>query len=356
MQTRASTPEPSRAVLLSLGSTDLSRPRIRLPDDSVSVRICELGEGDEARLQHVYAFVLGIHDALLPRVAEPRPGGDADALEHLAALVQQQDFRSAHRAASELGLGVRRRELAPRVRKAYHDLRGGSLLSLLMHLEMVELGHATEEDVTRIFILARDQLKIMRNAVPDLDAQRYWADLQAKDHAVSLLREKWSTAAYRLPEGGISVDLDCDFDGVIASCCIEFSTLDRVIYNLVNNAAQHSSDGAVSLSVLPIDDDAQTLLRIVVSNRIDSEHKRVLEQRFGDDLAQLYRGGFSTSHDGHGHGLGLRICGDLVTHGFSLPSVPFAVDHGYLGATLLDDRFIAWFHWPARRATATTPS
>ncbi len=332
-----------RARLLSLGTRDLARPRLQRPDRTVSVETSELPEADVERLKRLYRFVLGIHDRLIGRLDA------ADVLEELGEQLEPLGFADAHQQAGQLGRGARRRDLEPRLRKAYHDLRGGSLLSLLMHLEMVQLGHGSAEDAARIFILARDQLKIMRNAVSDLDTPRYQADLQDKDHAVDLLREKWASVAYRLPQRGICVELDCDFDGVIASCCMEFSTLDRVIYNLVNNAAQHSADGAVELSILPIDEADETLLRIVVANRVDDAQRKTLRHRFGDELGQIFRGGFSTSDEGHG--LGLRICGDLVAHGFSLPSVPFAVDHGYLGATLLEERFVAWFHWPARKTT-----
>jgi signal transduction histidine kinase len=331
---------PDLGTLLSLGATRLPPVEVRLPDESISVRMSELLEGDPERLQRTYRFVLQIHDWLRPRLYQD------GAAEGLIALLDRSGFHHVSDEVSALGTGMRRRDVDPRMRKAYHDLRGGSLLAMLMHLELVQLGHATAQDAVRVFILARDHLKIMRNTVSDLDPVRHTADLEAKDHDVELLREKWSSVGYPLSRRGVAVELDCPFDGVIASCCMELSTLDRVIYNLVNNAAQQAADDVVRLSVLPMDDGPEPLLRIAVLNRIALAQLRALRQRFGEDLGQVFRGGFSTD----GTGLGLRIVADLVTHGFRLPSVPFAVDHGYLGAVLLDDWFVAWFHWPARRA------
>lgn len=330
---------PDRGALLALGATRLSPVQVRLPDDSISVRAAELLPGDAERLRRVYRFVLEVHDHLRPRLHHER------VLEGLAALLGRAGFAGVYDDAGALGLGVRRHDVDPRLRKAYHDVRGGSLLAMLMHLELVELGHATPQDAVRVLILARDHLKIMRNAVADLDPERREADLEAKDHAVELLREKWSSVGYRLSQRGVTVELDCPFDGVVASCCMEFSTLDRVIYNLVNNAALQAADGVVKLHVLPMDDGPEPLLRFAVVNRTTTAQASALRQRFGDDLGALFEGGFTTG----GQGLGLRIVGDLVTHGFRLPSLPFAVEHGYLGARLLEDWFTVWFHWPARR-------
>lgn len=338
----------SRHDLLALTSPSLRPARVRTPDATISIELAELCDGDAERLQRVYRFALDVCDYLRPRLQ------DEDAIDGVVAFLQRRGFDRVHDDVSTLGKELRRRDATPRLLKAYHDLRGGSLLALLMHLEMVQMELATLQDLTRIHILARDQLKIMRNAVSDLDPARRQADLTDKDHSISLLRQKWSDVDYRMDGRKVTVELDCEFDGVVASCCMEFSTLDRVVYNLVNNAARYAVDGRVRLSALPVDGEGSapdgaepdiTLLRIVVLNRIDQAHRQTLGVKFGEDLGAMFQGGFTTG----GRGLGLRICGDLVTHGFSLPSIPYAVDHGYLGARLIEDCFTVWFHWPARR-------
>ena len=97
-----------------------------------------------------------------------------------------------------------------------------------------------------------------------------------------------------------------------------------------------------------IDGKDDTDLRFVVMNRVAPEHRERLEADLGEELSSVFAGGYTTG----GHGLGLRICGDFVVHGYGLPSLHTALDDGYLGAKLVRDTFVAWFHWPARRSAA----
>jgi signal transduction histidine kinase len=332
---------------LSLGASRPRAFRVRLPDASLSVQTYELLEGDAERLRRTYRFLWQLHDH-----ARRRQSG-ADALQGLVALIQRMELDRVYDDVGALGRGLQDEELSSRVRKAYHDVRGGSLLALLMHLDLLLQGLGQAEDVARIAILARDHLKIMRNAVPDLDPGTYAADLQAKAHPVALLREKWSSVRYRFGGREIDVDLDCAFDGTIAACCMEFSTLDRIVYNLVNNAAEHSADARVRMVVLPIADAGSEamLLRVAVLNRMGAQQRERLEASFGREPSALFQGGFTTD----GHGLGLRICADLVAHAAGVPSIELAVDEGHLGIRIVEDWFVAWFVWPSaepRRAVA----
>ena len=126
---------------------------------------------------------------------------------------------------------------------------------------------------------------------------------------------------------------------------MEFSALDRVIYNLVNNASQHAADGQVDLIITAVDDQASTHLRFAVVNKVSAEQRAALAERFGDDLSALFRGGFTTG----GHGIGMRVCGDFVTQGYGRSSLDAALSDKLLGVDLVDDRFVAWFHWPGER-------
>ena len=53
-------------------------------------------------------------------------------------------------------------------------------------------------------------------------------------------------------------------------------------------------------------------------------------------------GDFSTT----GSGYGLRIVSELVGAAYGIGSVERLVTSGHIGARLVDDRFVAWFHWP----------
>lgn len=242
---------------------------------------------------------------------------------------------------------------SPEVVRALHNVRSGSLAALSMLLELRREGLGDRGDVDRMFVLARDHLKILRSCLPDLDPEGTAADFVENQHDVALLREKWSGVEYAVDgTEPVRVRFRCDFEGSVSECCMEFAALDRVLYNLVNNAGRFASDGTVGIDVLPLEEAGTTVLRFAVSNPISPEHARRLQERFACaepcDLRALFLGGFTTG--GHGHGL--RICTDLVTHGFSLPSAEAAVDGGYVGAKLLQDTFVAWFHWPGERAGA----
>jgi signal transduction histidine kinase len=97
--------------------------------------------------------------------------------------------------------------------------------------------------------------------------------------------------------------------------------------------------------VMPIRPDQETDLRIVVTNRVDPGQKERIAEDLGDEVSRVFQGGYTTG----GTGLGLRICADVVCDGYSLSSVQSALERGYLGARVMGDHFVAWFHWPARR-------
>lgn len=334
--------ELDRAVIRSLGPSRAQAFAVRLPDASISVQTHELLAGDAERLYRAYRFLAQLHAHA--RAQRDQPDGIARLVAHLESM----DLPRFQDDVAALGYGLGQHDAPPRLHKAYHDLRGGSLLALLMHVDLVQQGRGEPEDVQRIALLARDHLKIIRNAVPDLDPVAYDADLRSKAHPMALLREKWGAVRYRLARREVTVELDCPYDGTIAARCLEFSTLDRIVYNLVNNAAEHTHDGLVRLVVMPVHEPHEShaegmLLRLAVINRLDPHQRDTLRHRFGGEPSELFLGGFTTA----GHGLGLRICADLVAHAAGLPSIALALDHGHLGVRIVDDWFVAWFVWPS---------
>ena len=102
------------------------------------------------------------------------------------------------------------------------------------------------------------------------------------------------------------------------------------------------------LHLLPVPPGAATDLRFVVMNRVTPAHRERIHADLGDRLDGVFASDYTTG----GHGLGLRIVGDFVTHGYGLPSLRVALNDGYLGARLVRDTFVAWFHWPAHRSPA----
>ena len=337
----------SPAKLLALAPTALRREGgARYRGDSVTASISELPERDRATVRALYDFLLDVYDRSRDDLERPAQG-----LAALSELVESELFTELLERVRRLGATLRAADAPLSIRRSLHDVRGGSLMALLMHLDMIREDEALPNDLQRVFILTRDHLKMMRNALHDLDRARYQADLRDRTHSVELLREKWTDVRYGPGAEGAPatwVRFHCDFEGAVSERCMEFSALDRVIYNLVNNAARHSVDGRVDVVVRAVDDFVDTDLRFAVINRVSEAQRVALRERFGDQLSELFRGGFTTG----GHGIGLRICGDFVTHGYARASLDEALAQRLLGVELIDDCFVAWFHWPGRRATS----
>ena len=319
------------------------RPRPYI-GDSVEVSLARFGPEDAAVVRALYEFLGGLYALVGPRI-----GGGPAAMAVVEGFLRATHFPELAQRIDRLGAALVSDDLPIELRKVYHDVRGGGLPGLLMNLDMVLEGEAQSDDLERIFVLCRDQLKIIRNAIPDLDPEGYALDLEPREHGTDLLLSKWSTEHYRLEGGEVELELRCDFRGSVSERCMEFAALDRVIYNLVNNAARFTTDHHVGLHVFPLDPAAiETDLRFVVMNRVAPEHRERLEEDLGDQLSRVFSGGYTTG----GHGLGLQICADFVAHGYGLPSLQTALADGYLGARLVRDTFVAWFHWPARRSAA----
>lgn len=199
-------------------------------------------------------------------------------------------------------------------------------------------------ELTRsLFLLSRDHLKIMRNALLGLDTAKRDADLLPVIHAASLITDKWDHAEIKLPDRTVTVNVQQAYQGPIAESCVEFGAIDRVLYNLMNNAARHSDDGTIKLIVWPFPIcEAPDDLRFVVVNSVSEKDRAALQEKSNvGDLGFLFEAGVSTT----GSGLGMSIAADFVSNAYGI-AVSQALREKYLGAILQDDLFAAWFHWP----------
>ena len=182
----------------------------------------------------------------------------------------------------------------------------------------------------------------MRNCVADLDSERFAKDGLKQDHAAAYLVEKWANAEFSALKQSVEVSLTCLFEGTLCESCLEFATLDRIIYNLMNNAAQYSSDQVIHFAVLPIPREDPKNIRFVVANKISPKQQGILMRNFPRHLSDIFDSGFSTG----GHGLGVRICADFCAQAYGINDLAEAREAGHFGAKLLDGYFVAWFHWP----------
>jgi signal transduction histidine kinase len=317
------------------------RPQHRYRGDGQSIALTDLDEPDRIAISELYDFMLRVHDATEGALE----GGDAEALVILERRLELDGLESAGRAARSLGTSLRASSGDTRIRRAIHDLRGGSLQALLMQLDLVRDGLGRPTDAQRIYLLARDQLKMTRNILPGIDPERHARDEAERGHRIDLLREKWSDTAYAVVGNTTNVVFQAAWEGEIAECCMEFAALDRMIYNLVNNATAHGVGEHVWIQIAPSPADPNEL-RVCVSNAVSTEQSAQLGDIASErdaGLSSLFEGGYTTT----GHGLGLRIVAEFVVHGHGLLDVQEAIDRHYVGARVDEQVFTAWFHWPA---------
>jgi hypothetical protein len=289
---------------------------------------------DRSLLVQVYGILLDLYQTLRPVHGDPFASHEV-----LDDFVHAPPYRDLAVTMSHLGHATSARGgRSQDVDRLVHDLRGGAFQALSFRLQLFEFAPERMVSLQDIYFLVRDHLKIMRNCVADLDSERFEADLKPVDHDVDLLVEKWSQPEFNGAGTSVQIDLHCGYAGTLCESCMEFSSLDRIIYNLMNNAARYSSDFKVHFFIAGI----PGAVRFVVANAVTPEHRRMLVESFGDHPGELFRGGFTTG----GHGVGARICADFCAHAFGISDFDEALQGGYFGACWIGDYFAAWFHWP----------
>ena len=231
-------------------------------------------------------------------------------------------------------------EVSQALSKVLHDLRGGAMVPLQLYARMAEWDHDPAHLRSAAF-LARDQAKIMRNILPDLDPELRSADEAEKPHFMNAVVDKWNGFQFERDAQELGrVNVTSGYQGLLASCCLEASAVDRILYNYVNNAIRFTSAPAIDLEIVPIGDNA---VRWIVANRITPDQSDWLEKNTKGDLSKLFRGGLTRG----GNGLGLSNCADFVAASFGLPDIQTALDGKYLGAIVEDGWHRAWAHWPS---------
>ncbi len=312
----------------------------RFRGEALQLPLAALGEDDRSAARALYDW-LGAIEAVTSPATGALPSTSA-----LRARLDAHPTRPQLRAMQSFGHATPARESDSLVAKVVHDVRGGALTSLLLLLQTVEAGRVGPDDVLRVHYRVRDHRKIMRAALPGIDDAGRERDQTLKQHDVGLLTEKWSGAAVPVAGAGgeraVRVRLDQRFEGTVCESCIEFTALDRVIYNLINNALRHASDGGVHVVLSAVPAGAPTNLHVAVANRVEAREAAALRGRFGGDLGGLFVGGYSTT----GSGLGLRICADMVGNAYGVDDAEDCAEAGYVGAMVSDEVFGAWAHWP----------
>ena len=141
-------------------------------------------------------------------------------------------------------------------------------------------------------------------------------------------------------------------------CCLESAAIDRIFYNLANNACRHAATDRLDMTVFPIPDEAGSCLRFVLSNEVNDQDAAYLraitegsqapgaDQGRGTTLIPLFTPKVSTT----GSGFGLTVVADFVAGAFGLRDRVQALRERYVGAVLEGNTFRLWFHWPVGNA------
>jgi hypothetical protein len=292
---------------------------------------------DQGLLKQIYRSLLGLSEIL-----KPFHDKHADCREALSFYVTTSAYQNLTEQVAHLGHATSVGMNGPQTDRLVHDLRGGAFQALSFRLQLFAVAPDKTPGLQSLYFLVRDHLKIMRNCVEDLDAERFYRDSISQDHDAQLLVDKWSEAEFHAVRTPVQINLECYYQGTLCESCLEFSSLDRIIYNLMNNAARYTADGQVYFYVVPIPEEHPENVRFVVANLATDEQRRILTRKFGNDLTTIFEGGFTTG----GHGIGTRICADFCAHAYGIHDFDRARQGGYFGARWIGDYFAAWFHWP----------
>ncbi len=344
-------PSPPES-LLALAPTKLpNRRQVRYQGDDVCISMHTLAVRDQALLGNFYRALIQ-----LLFILSNTANDDAGKWRDVTRWIEEHPIAVLVDELRELGDASDAQGSDEALSKAMHDVRGGAVSALLGRLQL--LGHTprTESELNTLFILTRDHLKIMRNAVVGLDEPRRNADREPKAHTMDLMIEKWHGAVVGPKAHGRSIRMfvDCAFEGALTECCLESAAIDRLFYNLSNNACRHAATDRLDMAVFPISDAEGECLRFVLSNEVSAADAARLRsitqggQTAGRDkshhasLVPLFTPKVSTT----GSGFGLTVVADFVAGAFGLQDRMEALRERYVGAVLEGNTFRIWFHWP----------
>ena len=355
----APAPRPSGSLppvaesLLSLAPLHLpNHRRVRYDGDDLCVSLGQLAARDQTLLGKLYATL----SELLYAIANPSTS-DAQKWQDVVRWALPQALDRLIDDVRELGSASHAEGSNEQIAKAIHDVRGGSLSALLGRLQLLTRLPRNEKELTTLFVLTRDHLKIMRNALVGLDDPRREADRTPKSHAMSLMLEKWhdSIVGPKWHERPIRMNVDCRYEGALTECCLESAAIDRIFYNLATNACRHAMGERIDMAVFPLPESSSECLRFVLSNEVseaDAAGLKAMERGDGADSVDRGRGVsllalFEPEVSSTGSGFGLTVVAEFVAGAFGLRDRAHALRERYVGAILDGRTFRVWFHWPA---------
>ena len=344
---------PVVEALLALAPLRLPNFRkARYQGDDLCVALEGLTAQDQASVRQIYQAL----SELLFSIVDLSTNDD-QKWRDVTRWLERYSLDTLIEQARELGTTSHEQHSSEELARAMHDIRGGALSSLLGRLQMIESLPHVEKQLKTLFVLTRDHLKIMRNAITGLDDTRRDADRRPKAHAMQLMLDKWhdSVVGPNWQQRPVRMNVDCRYAGPLTECCLESAAVDRIFYNLAANAARHSASGQIEMTIFPVPDAAGECLRFVLSNEVSERQagylQSLVEHRGADSRDRGSQASIFALFDpmvsSTGSGFGLAVVAEFVTAAFGLRNSEVALRERYVGAILDGSTFRVWFHWPA---------
>lgn len=305
----------------------------RYDPEELIVELAEFGPEDRRRIRRLYDFAQGIYIDWLEH--------ESRSPEAALARLRDEDLPGLREDVADLGDDS---PDDPRLQSIMHDVRGGTVAAFMSLAELlVEQEAPTARQVEylqQLIWLVRDEAKVMRGLIIDLDPDLREPDLEHEPHSVADLVRKWQGMRYDAGTEPVTLTVSNHLgEGALANRCLEAGAIDRVSYNFLNNAARFSASEEVEVDLRPL--PGTGMGRVTVVNDLGAGEMAWLEDRLKSDPAILFRR--DVTHGGTGIGLG--ACAEVVGAAFEL-TPDQAIRERVIGYRVDDGRFYAWFCWP----------
>lgn len=331
--------DPGESIARGLAPANLPNHRAeRFDGTGFSMKLDHLSHSDVRPVQEIYAFLRGTYDLWIYMEGKPNYPLLVEHLQHVArgSLVSKQSFANM---CAGLGYDSQWNKAASEdSQRVLQNVKRGALTTFLGYLNRINESSSPEQIDTCV-ALARDHAKVMRSALDDVDTWIRQVDMLISVHAVADYCTKWEHVTVHERKKDVSIRCHMRASGFLSARCMENASVDRIVFNLVNNAVAGCSGGDVDLWVLDVEEH---LLRWVVRNPVSEQQVRDLHGAGQEDLTHLF-----TDHGTpDSYALGLVNCANIVAASFGLAGGREAARLGHIGGKVIDGFFYAFFHWP----------
>lgn len=324
-------------ALMQIAPNDLKIHRSNRYDGTgLSISLVEFSPNDQERIQTIYQKVNAVYHAWLHHGKDLHCG---ELMQRLSAISDHSFFQLVCKLGKEEYEVKGGNSRVKKLHRALHDIRGGCLNGLLGITQLINEMGGDENWYQRAVYMARDHAKIMRNILVDIDPNNREDDESIQSHHIDHFTEKLKNLAFEYDELKLSTHLYCTYQGNISNCCLETSSIDRILFNFINNAAKYSANHEANVYIYPVN---EMMIRWVFENPVSDEHL----QWFNANCDETFWDLILSNRTYKGQGIGLYTCAEIVGNSFGVSNAESAVKDGYIGAKLEDKKFFSWFHWP----------